>query len=88
MHDSEYLHENEFWETPPRYSDVGAAPMLALSIAPRSEPSRLRRVMAKLLFVTAFSAVLALLIYEVSIVFGISLSDVQSTYTRLAAALH
>ncbi|HEY6557753.1 MAG TPA: hypothetical protein VI072_10785 [Polyangiaceae bacterium] len=64
--------ESDFWTSGPRYSRTSALPEIALSLPPGPKPSLLRRVLTKLLFVTLFSAALALLAYEASIVFGFS----------------
>jgi hypothetical protein len=64
--------ESDFWSSGPRYSRTSAYPEIALSLPPSPKPSLVRRVFAKLLFVALFSAALALLAYEASIVFGFS----------------
>lgn len=64
--------ESDFWTSVPRYSSISAYPEIALSLPPAPEPSLLRRALAKLLFAALFSAVLALLAYEASVVFGFS----------------
>ncbi len=64
--------ESDFWTSGPRYSRTSARPESALSLPPGAQPSLLRGVLTKLLFVTLFSAALALLAYEASIVVGFS----------------
>lgn len=68
-------HESEFWDSAPRYSTTSLRPPGPASLAPpRHQPSRTRRVLAKLLFGVAFAGVLTLLGYEVSVFTGVSLS--------------
>jgi hypothetical protein len=64
--------ESDFWSSAPRYSRTSGYPEIALSLPPRPTPSLLRRVLTKMLFVLLFSAVLVLLAYEASVVFGFS----------------
>jgi hypothetical protein len=85
--DAEGVRESQFWNSPPRYSTTSVQPVAMLSLAPRHRPSRLRRFAAALLFLALFSAVLALLAYEVSVVFGISWSDVRAKWIELFGLL-
>lgn len=57
--------EHEFWNSEPRYSEPPRTP-LSLPAPPAPRPSRLRVVMARLLFFVLFSAAFGLLGYEVA----------------------
>jgi hypothetical protein len=76
--------ESEFFDSAPRYSMTSMRPMsLAPALVAAPAPSRLRRYSVKFLFLVLFSGVLALLGYEASVVFGVSLEDVQLHATNL-----
>lgn len=69
------LHEGEFFDSAPRYSTTSVRPPTVLSLPPpRHQPSRTRRVLAKLLFGVAFAGVLTLLGYEVSVATGFNVA--------------
>jgi hypothetical protein len=76
--------EDEFWESAPRYSTTSLRPLsLAPSPQARPEPSRMRRLAVKVLFAALFSGVLALLVYEASVVTGVTFDDVRAETTKL-----
>jgi hypothetical protein len=76
--------ESEFFDSAPRYSMTSMRPMsLAPALVAPPAPSRLRRHSVKFLFVALFSGVLGLLTYEASVVFGVSIEDVQMHATNL-----
>lgn len=69
--------EHEFWNTAPKYSDP--PPRLSISMRPAvPRPSRLRVVLARLLFFVLFSGTLALLVYEAAHKYGITTADVRA----------
>jgi hypothetical protein len=55
--------ENEFWDSPPRYSTVSELP---IEPPPQRRPSLQRLILARLLFVVILGAILAPLVYEAS----------------------
>jgi hypothetical protein len=74
--------EDEFWESAPRYSTTSLRPMsLAPSPQALPEPSRMRRLAVKLLFVALSSGVLALLAYEASVVADVTFDEVRAELT-------
>lgn len=79
---TEEPNESAFWDTPPRYSTTTLRPAAQVSLPPAPQPSRSRRVLAKLLFSVLLLSVLTLLGYEVSTMFRITWSDVRALYTR------
>jgi hypothetical protein len=62
VHDRPSLQvENEFWDTPPRYSTVSELP---IEPPPLPQPSVARLILARLLFVAIVAAVLAPFVYR------------------------
>lgn len=79
------IAEHEFWHSDPKYS----APPPAFSERPprRPAPSRVRVVLARLLFVILFSLAVAPLVCLIALKFGIHWSTVHAEFVVLRHAV-